>query len=61
VAARFAKVQKSSLLTTNTLPLALDNALKRMLMFAGKRDHLVVFALERGGYAFFPSRSMSKI
>jgi hypothetical protein len=45
VGRHFAKVHKSSLLTANTydgqyLPLALDNALKRMPMFAGKRDHL---------------------
>jgi hypothetical protein len=45
VGRHFAKVHKSCLLTANTydgqyLPLALDNALKRMPMFAGKRDHL---------------------
>jgi hypothetical protein len=40
VGRHFAKVHKSSLLTAQYLPLALDNALKRMTMFAGKRDHL---------------------
>jgi len=31
---------RSGLLTDQHLPLALDNALKRMLMFAEKSDHL---------------------
>src|ERR1700747_307303 len=34
------KSARSGLLTDKHLPLALDNALKRMLMFAGKGDHL---------------------
>jgi hypothetical protein len=40
VGRHFAKVHKSSILTAQYLLLALDNALKRMPMFAGKRDHL---------------------